>query len=52
MITENSGTQSRIISAALDEFGVKGYQGASLRKIVKAAGVTTGAFYGYYDRYR
>lgn len=49
MITENSGTQSRIISAALDEFGVKGYQGASLRKIVKAAGVTTGAFYGYYD---
>ncbi len=27
----------------------KGFQAASLRNIVKTAGVTTGAFYGYYD---
>lgn len=27
----------------------KGFRAASLRNIVKTAGVTTGAFYGYYD---
>ena len=27
----------------------KGFQTASLRAIVKAAGVTTGALYGYYS---
>lgn len=32
------------------EFLEKGYPSASLRQIVKQAGVTTGAFYGYYDR--
>ena len=30
------------------EFLEKGFRGASLREIVKKAGVTTGAFYGYY----
>ena len=30
------------------EFLEKGYKDASLRNIVKQAGVTTGAFYGYY----
>ncbi len=39
-------------SATLDkiqqEFSEKGFFGASLRQIVKQAGVTTGAFYGYY----
>ena len=44
-----SSTLDRIHAAARDEFLVKGYQAASLRNIVKTAGVTTGAFYGYYD---
>lgn len=42
-------TQQRILSSALQEFLEKGYSSASLRNIVKMAGVTTGAFYGYYD---
>ena len=32
-----------------EEFLEKGFKSASLRNIVKTAGVTTGAFYGYYD---
>ncbi len=42
-------TIKNIHEAALNEFMEKGYSGASLRSIVKAAGVTTGAFYGYYS---
>lgn len=42
-------TLDRIHAAARDEFLAKGYQAASLRNIVKTAGVTTGAFCGYYD---
>ena len=38
-----------IHSAAMQEFLEKGYKSASLRNIVKTAGVTTGAFYGYYN---
>ena len=38
-----------ILSAAMQEFLKKGFKSASLRNIVKTAGVTTGAFYGYYD---
>ena len=38
-----------IFSAAMQEFLEKGFKSASLRNIVKTAGVTTGAFYGYYD---
>ena len=33
----------------MEEFSEKGFQGASLRQIVKQAGVTTGAFYGYFS---
>ena len=33
----------------MDEFSEKGFLGASLRQIVKNAGVTTGAFYGYFS---
>ena len=36
-----------IQDAALHEFCQKGFQNASLRKIVRDAGVTTGAFYGH-----
>ncbi len=38
-----------IHTAAMQEFLEKGFQSASMRNIVKIAGVTTGAFYGYYD---
>lgn len=46
--TEQS-TLERIHRAAKEEFTEKGFLAASLRNIVKTAGVTTGAFYGYYD---
>lgn len=42
-------TLELIQAAGLREFMEKGFQGASLRNIVKEAGVTTGAFYGYFD---
>ncbi len=41
-------TIEKIHNAAEAEFLKKGFQSASLRNIVKEAGVTTGAFYGYY----
>ena len=37
-------TLNKIQQAAIDEFLEKGFRGASLRQIVKHAGVTTGAF--------
>lgn len=42
-------TLELIHCAAKKEFLEKGFKSASLRNIVKTAGVTTGAFYGYYD---
>ena len=42
-------TLELIHHAARTEFLEKGFKSASLRNIVKTAGVTTGAFYGYYD---
>ena len=42
-------TLELIHAAAKREFLEKGFQAASLRNIVKTAGATTGAFYGYYD---
>lgn len=44
-----TGTLESIQEAAMQEFLEKGFQGASLRQIVKNAGVTTGAFYGYFS---
>ncbi|MBR1796718.1 MAG: TetR/AcrR family transcriptional regulator [Clostridiales bacterium] len=41
-------TIKNINAASLKEFIAKGYKNASLRSIAKEAGVTTGAFYGYY----
>ncbi|MCR5725125.1 MAG: TetR/AcrR family transcriptional regulator [Treponema sp.] len=41
-------TLQKINEIATGEFLKKGFRGASLREIVKKAGVTTGAFYGYY----
>ena len=47
--TDEVQTKHKIIEAAIYEFEQNGYQGASLRQIVRNAGVTTGAFYGYYS---
>lgn len=50
MITKSEPqTRTRILQAAQAEFIEKGFRAASLRSIVKAAGVTTGAFYGYFE---
>ena len=48
MDTTFSTTLLRILDEAKKEFMAKGYQKASLRNIVKQAGLTTGAFYGYF----
>ena len=45
---KNKPTLEKIHAVAVAEFLEKGFRGASLREIVKKAGVTTGAFYGYY----
>lgn len=47
--TKEQSTLDLIRAAAKTEFMEKGFLAASLRNIVKRAGVTTGAFYGYYD---
>ena len=48
MNNEKQTTLNLIHRAAIKEFLDKGFTSASLRNIVKSAGVTTGAFYGYY----
>lgn len=49
MSNEDSKTLQNILVAAKEEFLQKGFKSASLRNIVKTAGVTTGAFYGYFS---
>ena len=49
MVESSSATWEKIQQAALSEFLDKGVLSASLRQIVKNAGVTTGAFYGYFS---
>ena len=49
MEEKSNVTLKKIQEAAMAEFLDKGFQGASLRQIVKHAGVTTGAFYGYFS---
>lgn len=46
---ELTATQEKILEVGKREFLEKGFKGASLRAIVKEAGFTQGAFYGYYD---
>jgi AcrR family transcriptional regulator len=41
-------TRQKILDCGRDEFLQRGFEGASLRAIAKAAGVTTGAIYGYF----
>ena len=45
---EISDTQKKILDVGKKEFLAKGFKDASLRGIVKEAGFTQGAFYGYY----
>lgn len=49
MEEKSTATLEKIQQAAMEEFSEKGFQGASLRQIVKQAGVTTGALYGYFS---
>ena len=49
MGNSNGNTMQNILSAGHKEFMEKGFRDASLRNIVKEAGVTTGAFYGYFQ---
>ena len=46
MEEKSPDTLERILQAALEEFSEKGFLGASLRQIVKHAGLTPGAVYG------
>jgi AcrR family transcriptional regulator len=48
MNEEEGNTLNRILQCGKEEFLRKGFAAASLRHIVKQAGVTTGAFYGYF----
>ena len=45
---ELTDTQKKILEVGKKEFLAKGFKDASLRGIVKEAGFTQGAFYGYY----
>lgn len=49
MANEESNTLQNILKAGKAEFLEKGFKSSSLRNIVKTAGVTTGAFYGYFS---
>lgn len=49
MNCQELSTLKNIHTAGKKEFLEKGFKSASLRNIVKMAGVTTGAFYGYYN---
>ena len=48
MSTKAEDTQKNILDTARKHFLEDGLTGASLRNIVKDAGLTTGAFYKYY----
>ena len=48
MSTKAGDTEKNILNTARKHFLKDGFSGASLRNIVKDAGLTTGAFYKYY----
>lgn len=48
MLTKAEDTEKNILNTARKHFLKDGFSGASLRNIVKDAGLTTGAFYKYY----
>lgn len=48
MNVADRSTLENILEVARSEFLLNGYRAVGLREIVKKAGVTTGAFYGYF----
>lgn len=48
MSEKTEKTREKILDTAIKHFLRDGFSGASLRSIVKDAGLTTGAFYKYY----
>ncbi len=48
MSEKTERTREKILDTAIKHFLRDGFSGASLRSIVKDAGLTTGAFYKYY----
>ena len=48
MTKEDQKTLEKILTVAKQKFLTHGFKDASLRNIVNEAGVTTGAFYGYF----
>ena len=49
MSVPDRSIDSRLLSAAMEEFLDKGYENASLKEICRKAGVTTGALYKRFD---
>jgi AcrR family transcriptional regulator len=47
--TADADLQRRILEAATREFTAKGYEAASLNRILLAAGLSKGSFYYYFD---
>ncbi|MBN2260567.1 MAG: TetR/AcrR family transcriptional regulator [Clostridiales bacterium] len=43
------GKKNKIITAAVDEFGRKPYEKASINQIVKKSGISKGSIYQYFD---
>ena len=41
--------QEKILAAAADEFAARGFEGASLNRIIERAGTSKGALYYYFD---
>lgn len=41
--------QERLLSAAADEFSERGYEGASLNRIIDRSGISKGSLYYYFD---
>ena len=42
-------TRQRLIKAAIDEFANEGFEGASINRITRAAGVAAGTIYNYFS---
>lgn len=47
--TADASLKERILHAAREEFARNGYEGASLNRILLAAGLSKGAYYYYFD---
>jgi len=48
--TKDFDIREALVRSGREEFLLRGFEGASLRAICRKAGVTTGAFYAYFDR--